>query len=112
MKKVYLYIFLAFLTGIACNKEWKDELYKKEVSFVKSGVVKVNAMYKSQGGVVTIKVPVILSGSTGNPDDIQVTIELDKDTLADLNFDRFRLRSDLYFRELPKENYTFKSMTT
>jgi hypothetical protein len=112
MKKICLYICIALLTGTACNKEWTDELYQKEVSFVKNGVVRVNAKYKSQGGVVTVKVPVILSGSTGNPDDIQVTIELDKDTLGDLNFDRFRLRSDLYFHELPPDNYTFKSMTT
>lgn len=104
-------MIILFATS-ACNKEWTDELYKKEVSFVKSGVVRVNAKYKSQGGIVTVKVPVIVSGSTGNPDDIQVTIELDKDTLADLNFDRFRLRSDLYFHELPPDNYSFKSMTT
>ncbi len=103
MKKHCLYILLALLTGSACNKEWTDELYMKEVSFVKNGVVKVNAKYKSQGGGVTIKVPVVLSGSTGNPDDIEVTIELDKDTLADLNFDRFRLRSDLYFLNCPRQ---------
>ncbi len=112
MKKVCLYILIILFATSACNKEWTDELYVKEVSFVKSGVVRVNAKYKSQGGIVTVKVPVILSGSTGNPDDIQVTIELDKDTLADLNFDRFRLRSDLYFHELPPDNYSFKSMTT
>ncbi|OQP68360.1 DUF4973 domain-containing protein [Niastella populi] len=109
MKFYFLIIFIAL---VSCNKEWTDELYVKEVSFVKSGVVRVNAKYKSQGGVVTVKVPVILSGSTGNPDDLQVTIELDKDTLANLNFDRFRLRSDLYFQELPAGNYAFKSMTT
>lgn len=111
MKKNCFYI-LCILVGISCNKEWTKELYTKEVSFVKSGVVKVNAKYKSQGGVVTIKVPVILSGSAGNPDDIEVSIELDKDTLADLNFDRFRLRKDLYFHELPQANYSFRSMTT
>lgn len=111
MKKFCLYILLSLLGGIACNKEWTEELYVKEVSFVKSGVVKVNAKYKSQGGVVTVKVPVVLSGSTGNSDDIEVTIALDKDTLANLNFDRFRLRTDLYFHELPEANYSFKSIT-
>jgi hypothetical protein len=84
----------------------------KEVSFVKSGVVKVYAKYKSQGGVVRVKVPVMLSGSTGNPDDLEVTIAIDRDTLDDLNFDRFRLRKDLYFHELPEANYSFQSMTT
>jgi hypothetical protein len=112
MKKLFLYMFLSLLAGAACNKEWTKELYVKEVSFVKSGVVKVYAKYKSQGGVVTVKVPVMLSGSTGNPEDIEVTIAIDRDTLGDLNFDRFRLRKDLYFHELPEANYSFRSMTT
>lgn len=112
MKKFYLYILSALLLGLACKKEWTLELYKKEVSFVKSGVVRVNAKYKSQGGIVNLKVPVALSGSTGNKDNIEVTIALDRDTLENLNFDRFRLRTDLYFQELPEANYSFKSMTT
>ena len=112
MKKIYLYIITGILLGLACNKEWTKELYVKEVSFVKSGVVRLNAMYKSQGGVVTVKVPVVLSGSTGNREDIEVTIAIDRDTLSNLNFDRFRLREDLYFQELPEANYSFKTMTT
>lgn len=112
MKKVYLYILSALLFCTACNKEWTQELYVKEVSFVKSGVVTVYAKYQTLGGVVTVKVPVLVSGSTGNSEDIDVTIALDKDTLTNLNFDRFRLREDLYFQELPAANYSFKSMTT
>jgi uncharacterized protein DUF4973/uncharacterized protein DUF4361 len=105
-------MLVSLLLSTACNKEWTEELYVKEVSFVKSGVVKVYAQYKSQGGVVTVKVPVTLSGSTGNPDDIEVAIDIDRDTLGSLNFERFRLRKDLYFQELPQANYSFKSMTT
>jgi hypothetical protein len=112
MKKVCLYILTGLLLGTACNKEWNQELYVQEVSFARNGVVKVNAKYKSQGGVVTVKVPVVVSGSTGNSDDIEVTIAIDKDTIQNLNFDRFRLRSDLYFKELPEAHYSFKSMTT
>jgi hypothetical protein len=112
MKKYCLYILVSLLSVTACNKEWTKELYVKEVSFVKSGVVKVYAKYKSQGGVVRVKVPVMLSGSTGNADDLEVTIAIDRDTLGDLNFDRFRLRKDLYFQELPEANYSFTSMTT
>lgn len=112
MKKFCLNILVCLLACTACNKEWTEELYVKEVSFVKSGVVKVYAKYKSQGGVVIVKVPVVLSGSTGNPDDVEVTIALDRDTLENLNFDRFRLRKDLYFQELPEANYSFRSMTT
>lgn len=112
MKKIYLLLLSGLLLGASCTKEWTQELYVKEVSFVKSGVVNVYAKYKSQGGLVTVKVPVVLSGSNGNRDDIEVTIAIDKDTLDNLNFDRFRLRQDLYFHELPEANYSFKSMTT
>ncbi|AXY74667.1 DUF4973 domain-containing protein [Paraflavitalea soli] len=112
MKKIHLFILSGLLLGLGCTKEWTKELYVKEVSFVKSGVVRLNALYKSQGGGVTVKVPVVLSGSTNNKEDIEVTIALDKDTLNNLNFDRFRLRSDLYFHELAESNYSFKSMTT
>lgn len=112
MKKNYLYFLVILILGVACNKEWTEELYHKDVSFVKSGVVPVYAKYKSQGGVVSVKVPVELSGTTENNEDIQVTIEIDKDTLPNLNFDRFRYRDDLYFHELPQANYSFKSLTT
>lgn len=112
MKRVYLLILSGLLIASSCTKEWRNELYKKEVSFVKSGVVSVYAKYKNQGGLLTVKVPVVLSGSTGNSDNIDVTIAIDKDTLNNLNFDRFRLRQDLYFQELPEANYSFKSKTT
>ncbi|NII26553.1 DUF4973 domain-containing protein [Pseudoflavitalea sp. X16] len=112
MKKIHLIILSGLLLGLGCAKEWTRELYVKEVSFAKSGVVSVYAQYKSQGGVVTVKVPVVLSGSTGNKEDIEVTIAIDKDTLENLNFERFRLRQDLYFHELPETYYSFKSMTT
>lgn len=111
MKNIHLVILSGLLLGLGCTKEWTRELYVKEVSFVKSGVVRLNAMYKSQGGTVTLKVPVIVSGSTGNNQDIEVSIGLDRDTLNSLNFDRFRLRQDLYFQELPAANYAFSSMT-
>lgn len=112
MKQIHLIILAGLLCGLGCTKEWTRELYVKEVSFVKNGVVRLNAMYKSQGGTVTLKVPVALSGSTDNKEDIAVTIALDRDTLTNLNFDRFRLREDLYFQELPAVNYDFTSLTT
>jgi hypothetical protein len=112
MKSIYILIFLIGCISISCNKEWTEELFVKDVSFVKNGVVPVYAKYKSAGGSVMLKVPVELSGSTENKEDVQVTIELDKDTLSNLNFDRFRFRQDLYFVESPQDNYSFESMTT
>ncbi|MDF2191876.1 DUF4973 domain-containing protein [Paraflavitalea sp. CAU 1676] len=112
MKKIHLYILSSLLLGLSCKKEWTQELYVQEVSMVKSGVVTVYAKYQRAGGGVTVKVPVVVSGSNDNRNNIDVTIEIDKDTLQNLNFDRFRLRQDLYFQQLDAANYTFRSMTT
>ncbi|HMR84158.1 MAG TPA: DUF4361 domain-containing protein [Niabella sp.] len=112
MKQKYLYILLLGVLALACNKEWEDELFVKDVAFVKNGVVPVYARYQSSGGTVTLKVPVVLSGSTANTEDVQVTLDLDTDTLQNLNFDRFRNRQDLYFIPLPEANYSFSSNTT
>lgn len=112
MKYAYIAILLTSLLCWGCNKEWEDELFVKDVSFVKNGVVPVYARYLSTGGSVTLKVPVVLSGSTNNTEDVQVTLALDTDTLQNLNFDRFRNRQDLYFITLPTNNYSFSSTTT
>jgi hypothetical protein len=95
----------------ACNKEWEDELFTKYVAFANNGVVKVAVKYKEKGGNIPVKIPIILSGSTANNENVRVTVALDKDTIDNLNFDRFRLRQDLYFQELPADFYSFESMT-
>lgn len=114
MKNKYIYIIalLGCLFMGSCNDEWKDELFVKQVSFANSGVVNVHVKYSTKGGIIALKVPVLLSGSTPNDADINVTIALDSDTLTNLNFERFRYREDLYFRELPPALYDFKSMST
>ncbi|WP_346319165.1 DUF4973 domain-containing protein [Chitinophaga sp. YIM B06452] len=113
MKHIYYLIGLCLLAAIgACNKEWEEELFTKYVAFGKNGVVQVYVKYKEEGGNIPLKIPVVLSGSTANNTDVDVTVALDRDTLTNLNFDRFRLREDLYFKELPGEFYSFKSLKT
>ncbi|MBC8984572.1 DUF4973 domain-containing protein [Pedobacter sp. N36a] len=112
MKRVYIMAVIGCMLISSCNKEWQDELFRKSVSFVNNGVVEVHVKYSAAGGSIPVKVPIIVSGSTENTGDVSVTIGSDVDTLKNLNFERFRLRSDLYFNELPKEYYQFESMTT
>jgi hypothetical protein len=112
MKKIYYLTGLLLLTiAGACNKEWEEELFTKYLAFAKNGMVQVSVKYKEKGGNIPLKVPIVLSGSTTNSENVQVTIALDKDTLGNLNFDRFRLRQDLYFKELPTDFYSFESLT-
>ena len=114
MRKIYAYIMTLFccLFITSCNDEWKDELYEKTISFGKTGYVEIYVKYDAEGGVIPYKIPVLVSGSTANSRNIEVTIAVDNDTLSDLNFERFRSRTDLYFKQLPEDSYEFKSMTT
>ncbi|ALL07575.1 hypothetical protein AQ505_20010 [Pedobacter sp. PACM 27299] len=112
MKRGYILAVIGCMLISSCNKEWQDELFRKSVSFVNNGVVEVHVKYNAAGGAIPVKVPIIVSGSTENSAEVTVTINTDVDTLQNLNFERFRLRSDLYFNELPKEAYQFESMNT
>jgi len=112
MKNAYILALLSCLLICSCNKEWQEELFQKSVSFVNHGVVEVHVKYSALGGNIPVKVPVMISGSTDNNSNVSVTVDLDQDTLANLNFERFRLRKDLYFNQLPKEFYQFGSMNT
>lgn len=107
----YIFLLVCVLL-VACNDEWTKEQYINEVSFVKNGVVRVNVKYDSEGGIVPFKIPIIMSGTSKNSDDVIVSVALDPDTLIDLNFDRFRYREDLYFLELDPSYYEFESMST
>lgn len=114
MRKKYIYI-LGVLTSLllcSCNDEWTSEQYEKSASFVNNNMVNVYVKYNSVGGVIPYKIPVVLSGSTENNSNVDVTVALDPDTMPNLNFDRFRNRNDLYYTQLDANFYAFKSMTT
>jgi hypothetical protein len=114
MKKIFPYIIvmLSFLFIVACNDEWEEEMYEKTISFGKPGVVPIYLKYTSEGGVIPYKLPVVVTGTTDNDRDIDVSIKVDNDTVAALNFERFRYRTDLHFIQLDSENYEFESMNT
>jgi len=114
MRKKYVFMlgFIASLFLCSCNEEWTTEQYENTVSFVNNNMVNVNIKYSSSGGVINYNIPVILSGSTENKTSFDVSIALDPDTMASLNFDRFRYRDDLYFTLMDSAFYEFPSMTT
>ncbi|MDR0511248.1 MAG: DUF4973 domain-containing protein [Rikenellaceae bacterium] len=114
MKKLCYYIAVcgAVLFTVGCNDEWKDELYDRMVSLKApangDGVCPIYLRYK-QGGIVTYKLPVIVSGSQTNDRDYDVQISVHPDTLNDFNRAQYYDRSDLYFKMLPGRNYEFPS---
>lgn len=110
MKTLYRILCIVALvcTFSACNEEWEEELYKQAISFGKNGVSEIYLRYKPEGKV-TYQVPVILSGSTMNEKGLTVNIKVDPDTLEQLNFERYRYREDLYYKELDKQYYSLPS---
>lgn len=116
MKKSYIYIVM-LLSGwlfSACNDEWKDELYTQMVSFKarlnSEGVSPVYLRYNKTGEVV-YDLPVIVSGSQLNHEDLHVRIGVDNDTLNVFNKQKYQHRTDLYFKQLPEQFFTLDDPT-
>jgi len=110
--KIYL-IFLALTSSlVACNDEWKEELYENLVSFKapinSEGVYNVYMRY-TKDGEINYDLPVIVSGSQALEKDLKVKIAVDNDTLSVLNRARFQYREDLYFKQLPEQFYEFST---
>src|SRR5690606_41944702 len=109
MKKNYIkYLVMALLfANISCNDEWKDEQYENFISFkaplsTQSGVSDIYVRYRDNEKT-SFKLPVIVSGSNTNSQNISVKIDVDRDSLDILNYERFQNRTDFYYRMLPNE---------
>ena len=96
----------------SCNDEWKDEQYRQYISFkapIKdkdNGVTPIYVRYNPDGKV-RYQLPVIVSGSTTNEQDIDVHVALYEDTLEILNRERFSGRTDLWYTLLEEDKYDF-----
>ena len=100
---------------VSCNKEWVEEQYEHYISFATpldytAGTSSIYVSYKEDGNV-TYKVPVVVSGSTEPDSDMDIRVKVDKDTLALINDDHFKQRSDLYYKELPSSFYSLGDAT-
>ena len=96
----------------SCNDEWKDEQYRQYISFKApindkdNGVTPIYVRYNPDGKV-RYQLPVIVSGSTTNEQDIDVHVALYEDTLEILNRERFSGRTDLWYTLLEEDKYEF-----
>lgn len=116
MKNYITYFILLgmLLLGGACNNEWEEEIYRKDIGLKavvnSEGVTNIYLPYEPDGETV-YQLPVIVGGSQMNESDLNVHIAVDKDTLNDLNEARWKRRTDLYYEELPAQNYELTSPT-
>jgi hypothetical protein len=113
--KYLLYAFSAIIllgASVSCNDEWEDEQYERFVSFKAplddKGVSTVNIRYKPDGQV-TYQLPLIVSGSTTNDKDMTVRVATDPDTLVVFNYEHFQNRTDLFYKELTSNYYSYPS---
>lgn len=94
----------------SCNDEWKDEQYNQYISFKAPldgrGCTQINVRYKKDGKT-TYRLPVVVSGSTMNENDLNIHFAVDPDTLNMFNIERFNTRTELFYEELPSKHYDF-----
>ena len=129
MKKLYtlaVLTLIVMLLGTSCNDEWQDEQYSHYIGFRapldSKGVTELYIPYSRKGtdgcsalgeGRSNYELPVIVSGSTVNQENIAVHIALDPDTLNDLNIARFQNRTDLFYHDMGVGSYvSFPEITT
>lgn len=110
MKNSNIYILLACVVTLtySCNDEWKEELYTHYVSFSapinSQGVTDIYVRYKNEN-ISTYQLPLIVSGTTTNSQNLNIKVDLDVDSLNTLNYERFQNREDLYFTPLSDSYY-------
>lgn len=116
MKIKYLFILIigALFLFHSCNDDVDGELYTNFIGLKapvdNEGVSNVYLRYKPEGKV-SFKLPVIVGGTLVNGKDLNVKIETDNDTLAILNKEKYDIRTDLYYWQLPETFYEFPSPT-
>ncbi|MDD3036983.1 DUF4973 domain-containing protein [Bacteroides sp.] len=104
MNKLYVYTasLLMVCAVTSCDNNIPDEQFAKKVSLTKNGMQKYNIDFTDEG-ILDLNIPVLVSGTSKNDQNIEVTIALDPDTLANYNFERYRNNQALYY-QLPSEN--------
>ena len=89
----------ATLGCTSCNNEWEDEQFVQMASLKAvpgdDGVTPVYLRYNTDGEKV-YELPVLISGSTLSEKSHVVHVVLDKDTLEQLNKERYGEREELH----------------
>lgn len=112
MRNIIISFIVVALIFVSCNDKeyiWDEEQYEQYVSFKapmnSEGCTPVYIRYKPEG-IVTYKLPIIISGSTMNEKTRHIHIAEDQDTLAVLNEQRFGLnRPEWWYEALEKGKY-------
>lgn len=90
----------------ACNDGLADELFMKNSYIIHNGWQDYQLVVGDDNKAV-LPVYFGVNGTSGNDKDITLTLEVDQDTLAGYNREKYKNQSDLYYKILPEESYSF-----
>ncbi len=117
MKRIAIIVALLstlLMLSTSCNDEWTKEQFTQYISFKaplnNNGVTNLYVPYSrhnddgtltfGESGKSNYLLPVIVSGSVQNANDITVHVAHDADTLQTLNYARFQNRNDLFYTDM------------
>lgn len=112
-KNIYLLLLLAApVLYTACSDEWmayKEEQYEHYISFKAplndDGVTEIYIRYRADSSTI-YQLPVLVSGTTTNQQNLAIKVAVDPDTLENLNYAQFQSRTDLYYELLKNSFFT------
>ncbi len=90
----------------ACNDRLADELFVKNSYIIHNGWQDYELIV-GDDNTATLPVYFGVNGTSGNDKNITLTMEVDADTLAGYNREKYKNQEDLYYKILPKASYSF-----
>jgi hypothetical protein len=103
----YVSLSMLALLSYTCNDALTDELFEKQVLLTKNGWIEQNIDI-TESEEFDLPVAVSVNGTTENDKNVIVQLRFDSVNLADYNFEKYRLDSALYYKQLPVEVVSFK----
>lgn len=90
----------------ACNDQLADELFVKNSYIINNGW-KDYHLSVNKDNTALLPIYFGVNGTSTNDKDIVLTMDIDPDTLAGYNWEKYKNQKDLYYKILPQETYTF-----
>lgn len=95
-----LTVFVLFLQS--CIGDLPEEQFEKYVLLTKNGWVEQDVEFTSSNEV-TISIPISISGTSVNKENVQVTLAYDTLLLNRYNLEKYKLQTELYYSCIPVE---------